>query len=134
MFLFHALDGDLKCLKFVAVSDSDWLKTLDFDAKFIYNSPGNDLLSSDPGSSLLVISLSKEKLNVQQVSEATALENLNLDAWQEWLIGLCWSLLGDIFESTYELTVLLVDAVVQQWLEMTVESWELIDFKILAGL
>ena len=79
MFLLHALDGDFEGLEFVTVSYRDRFKALDFNAEFIDDSPGDHLLFGDPDASLFVIRFSEEKLQVQQVSKAAALENLDLN-------------------------------------------------------
>ena len=59
------------------------------NAELIDYAPGNHLLPSDPDSGFFVISLPKEKLKVEQIPEARALEDLNLDAGQKRFFGIC---------------------------------------------
>ena len=78
MFLLHALNCDLECRKFIAISDRDLLESLDLHAELIDDSPGHHLLFGDPNTGLFIISFPKEEFNVKQVSEAAALEDLDL--------------------------------------------------------
>ena len=63
----------------VTVAHREGFKTFDFDAEFVNDAPGDDLLTSDPGSGLFIVRLSKEELKVEQVTEAATLEKLHLD-------------------------------------------------------
>ena len=91
MLLLHALDREFELLQLFTVACSVGLEVLNFHAELIDNTPGNHLLSSDPDSRFLVISLPKEKLEVEQIPEAAALEDLNFDARQKRLICFCGS-------------------------------------------
>ena len=91
VLLLHALDREFELLQLFTVAGSVGLEVLNFHAELIDNTPGNHLLSSDPDSCFLVIGLPKEKLEVEQIPEAAALEDLNFDAGQKRLICFCGS-------------------------------------------
>lgn len=71
-------DGD-----FITVTHSEGLKTFNLNTEFVDDAPSDDLLASDPSPSLLIIRLPKEELEVEQVAEAAALEELHLHSWQQ---------------------------------------------------
>ena len=80
VFLLHALDREFELLQLFTVAGSVGLEVLNLHAELIDDAPGNHLLSSDPDSCFFVIGLPKEKLEVEQIPEAAALEYLNFDA------------------------------------------------------
>ena len=104
------------------------------NTKLIDDAPGNYLLASDPNSCLSIISLSEEKLEMEQVAEAAALENLHMKAWKHWTFYSFLDLPLVLFESTDEPTLVLFNAAVQKSLEVAAERRELLDLEILARL
>ena len=134
MFKLHAVEGRLKSLQFVTVTDRNSFKSFNLDTELVDDSPGNHLFTSDPNPCFLIIGLSKEELQVEQVSETATLEDLNLDSRQEGVLSLCGRRLRHVLKSADELAFLLVNAVVQKGLEMAAEGGELLNFQVLAGL
>lgn len=103
MLCLSPLEYNFKGLKLVAVADCNGLKTLNFNGKLVDDTPSDDLLASDPGPGLLIVSLAEEQLQVKQVAEAATLKNLHLNAWEKGHI-FERGLFRDILESTYETT------------------------------
>lgn len=121
-------------VQFFAVANCDGFKPLDLDGKLVDDAPGNDLLPRDPKPGLLVVRLPKEELNVEKVAEAAALKDLHLQAWQHGVLSLNRSRLRSCFESTDEATLGLVDAVVEQRLEVAAKGRKLLDLQVLPSL
>ena len=75
-------EQSLQLMQFIGISGSDSFEPLNLGRQLIYNAPGDHLLPSDPLTSFLVVCLSKEEFQVEEISEAASLEDLNLNAWQ----------------------------------------------------
>ena len=105
---------------FLAVHYSICFKTLNFVLKLVDDAPGDDLLTSNPNSCLLIVGLSEEDLEVEQVAELASLEDLDKDAGHQWHM-LNRSLFLLMLEGTDPGSVELMDAVVEQRLQVACE-------------
>ena len=97
----------------VAVGHGDRFKLFDFLGDLVDDALRDYLFSGDPGAGLFIVGLSKEELEVEQVAEAAALEDMHFNAGKKRFV-LNLSQLFDVFERANELPVQLIDAVVQK--------------------
>jgi hypothetical protein len=97
----------------IAVGHCDCFKLFDFLGDLVDDALRYYLFSGAPGASLFIVGLSKEELEVEQVAEAAALEDVHFNAGKKRFF-LFFGSLFDVFEGADELPVQLIDAVVQK--------------------